>query len=247
MPATYYIGTSGWHYAHWRGRYYPESLAPAAWLAWHARHFNTVEINASFYRLPSANAVRGWLQDTPPGFVFALKASRYITHMKKLRAPRASTRALFRVVRALGPKCGPILFQLPPRWRCDPGRFAAFLRALPCKHDYAFEFRDPTWHTPQVYVLLRRYRAAFCIYQLAGFESPHVLTADFAYVRLHGPAAFAYGSSYSDAALAAWAREIGGWKKVKRVYVYFDNDEAGYAARNAGTLRALLDSRHAHD
>jgi uncharacterized protein YecE (DUF72 family) len=180
------------------------------------------------------------VQDTPSGFVFALKASRYITHMRKLRAPRATTRALFKVAHALGPKCGPILFQLPPRWRCDLPRLAAFLRTLPTRYDYAFEFRDPSWHRPEVYALLRRHHAAFCIYHLAGFESPHVRTAAFAYVRLHGPAAHGYGGSYSDAALAAWVEEIRGWKALQRVYVYFDNDEAGYAVRNAQQLGRLL-------
>jgi len=246
MPATYYIGTSGWHYPHWRGRYYPAALLPAGWLGHYAREFGTVEINASFYRLPSVSAVRSWVRDTPDGFVFALKASRFITHMKKLRAPRASTRALLRVTRVLGTKCGPILFQLPPRWRCDLKRLAAFLKALPQDREYAFEFRDPTWHTPEVYALLRRHQAAFCIYDLAGFESPHVLTADFAYLRLHGPSSWAYGGSYSDAALAAWAEELRRWRRLQRVYVYFDNDQAAYAVRNALTLKSLL-NRHAHD
>ena len=240
MTATYYIGTSGWHYPHWRGRFYPDDLPAHEWLRYYAQHLDSVEINASFYRLPSMSAVRSWVQDAPANFTFALKASRYITHMRKLRAPHASTHALFKVARALGAKCGPILFQLPPRWRCNPKRLADFLRALPRGHDYAFEFRDPSWHNPEVYALLRRHRAAFCMYQLAGFESPHVLTADFTYVRLHGPAAYGYGGLYSDAALAAWVDEIRGWKKLRRVYVYFDNDEAAYAVRNARTLRALL-------
>jgi len=246
MPATYRIGTSGWHYPHWRGRYYPQALPASDWLAHYAHEFDTVEINASFYRTPSTSAVRRWVENTPPGFVFALKASRYITHLRKLRAPRTSCRALFRVARALGRKCGPILFQLPPHWRCNPERLAAFLRALPRGFDYAFEFRDPSWHRPDVYALLRRHRAAFCIYQLAGFESPHVITANFAYVRLHGPASSAYSGSYSDAELAAWAREIRGWKRLRRVYVYFDNDEAAYAVDNAPILKSML-SRHAHD
>jgi uncharacterized protein YecE (DUF72 family) len=243
MATAYYVGTSGWHYPHWRGPFYPHNLAPAAWLGFYARQFATVEINSSFYRLPSLAALRAWRQATPPGFSFALKASRYITHMKKLRAPRQSLRVFLGVTRALGKRCGPLLFQLPPRWRCNPERFAAFLRALPKNRECAFELRDRSWHNPEIYALLRRYNAAFCIYELAGFESPHTLTADFAYIRLHGPSAWAYAGCYSPDVLAQWAQRIRAWKKLRRVYVYFDNDEAAYATRNALELRALLEGR----
>jgi uncharacterized protein YecE (DUF72 family) len=245
MGTAYYVGTSGWHYPRWQGLFYPRDLAPAAWLGYYAQHFATVEINASFYRLPSSATARVWKNATPAGFTFAIKASRYITHMKKLRAPRASLRAFLAVTRALGNKCGPLLFQLPPRWRCNPERLAAFLKALPANRECAFELRDPSWHSPEVYALLRRYNAAFCIYELGGFESPQVITADFAYIRLHGPAAYAYGGSYSASALETWANRIRSWKKLRRVYVYFDNDEAGYAARNALMLRTLLEGRRA--
>jgi len=245
MVASYYIGTSGWHYPHWQGPFYPRDLAPAAWLDYYALHFATVEINSSFYRLPSHAAARAWKNATPVGFTFAIKASRYITHMKKLRAPHTSLRAFLAVTQALGNKCGPLLFQLPPRWRCNPERLAAFLRALPKNRECVFELRDPSWHNPEVYALLRHYNVAFCIYELAGFESPQVITADFAYIRLHGPATYAYGGSYSESALEVWAERIHGWKQLRRVYVYFDNDEAGYAVRNALALRALLEGRHA--
>lgn len=245
---SYHIGTSGWHYPHWQGRFYPPTVARAAWLHYYAQHFATVEINASFYRLPSRAAARAWKNATPAGFTFAIKASRYITHMKKLRAPRTSLRAFLAVTQALGTKCGPLLFQLPPRWRCNPERLEAFLRALPKNRECVFELRDPSWHNPQVYALLRRHNAAFCQYELGGFVSPHVITADFTYIRLHGPSASAYGGCYSDNALKKWAARIRGWKKLRRVYVYFDNDEAGYAARNALSLRTLLEgSEHDHD
>ena len=247
MAATYYIGTSGWHYPHWQGPFYPPTLPASAWLEYYVRHFDSVEINNSFYRLPSLATARAWRDTAPPGFIFAMKASRYITHMKKLREPRRSLRTFLAVARALDRKCGPLLFQLPPRWRCNPARLAAFLRALPRGREYAFEFRDRSWHAPEVYALLRRHNAAFCIYQLAGFEAPRVLTADFAYIRLHGPAGYAYGGSYTDPDLAIWAREIRGWKSLRRVYVYFDNDEAGYAVQNALALQRLIEGRHARD
>jgi len=194
MGAFYYIGTSGWHYPHWQGPFYPQDLAPAAWLGYYAQHFATVEINASFYRLPSSATARAWKNATPAGFTFAIKASRYITHMKKLRAPRTSLRAFLAVTQALGNKCGPLLFQLPPRWRCNPERLAAFLRALPKNRDCAFELRDPSWHNPEVYTLLQRYNAAFCIYELAGFESPQIITADFTYIRLAWPRRLCYAA-----------------------------------------------------
>src|SRR4030067_2809272 len=130
MGASYYIGPSGGPYPHWQGPFYPRDLAPAAWLDYYAQHFATVEINSSFYRLPSQATARAWKMATPAGFTFAIKASRYITHMKKLHAPRASLRAFLAVTRALGNQCGPLLFQLPPRWRCHPGRLPASLHAV---------------------------------------------------------------------------------------------------------------------
>ena len=220
--------------------FYPDTLPSGQWLDFYAQQFTTVEINASFYRLPSLTTAHRWCAQTPSDFVFALKASRFITHRKRLRAPHTSLRRLLAVARALGGKCGPILFQLPPRWRCNLSRLIAFLEALPRGHDCVFEFRDASWHNRQVYALLRRHRAAFCVYHLAGFESPHVLTADFAYLRLHGSALSGYGGSYTDTVLGNWAQEIRGWKKLRRVYVYFDNDEAGYAVRNAQTLQSML-------
>jgi len=238
--AKFRIGTSGWHYPHWRDRFYPAGLPPAEWLGFYSQHLSSVEINASFYRQPSLATVRRWRDAVPASFVFSIKASRTITHMKKLRNPRRPLHALLSVAKALGSKAGPLLFQLPPRWHCNPERLAAFLRLLPANRESVFEFRDPSWHNPEVYALLRRHNAAFCIYDLAGVESPHVLTADFGYLRLHGPLTRAYAGAYSAAALAAWAEEIRGWRKLRHVYVYFDNDEAAHAVDNARQLRDLL-------
>lgn len=237
---TYRVGTSGWHYPHWQGVFYPADLRTPDWLGFYAGHLATVEVNATFYRLPSLATVRSWCGAVPADFVFAIKASRFITHRKKLREPRRSLAAFLKVVRAFGRHAGPVLFQLPPHWQCNPERLAAFLRALPAGLQTAFEFRDRSWHVPEVYALLRRHRAAFCIHELAGFESPHVLTADHAYVRLHGPARRAYRGSYPDDALRAWAAEIRTWKRLRQVHVYFDNDQSGHAVRNALALRALL-------
>jgi len=233
------IGTSGWHYEHWRGVFYPPGLAREQWLGHYAGFFDTVEINNSFYRLPSDAALHGWHDATPAGFLFSVKASRYLTHMKKLQEPQAGLAKLLPPLAALGDKLGPLLFQLPPRWRCNAPRLAEFLAALPAGREYTFELRDPSWHCPEVLELLRAHNAAFCIYDLAGFCSPLHVTADFAYVRLHGPGG-AYSGCYSDVALAQWVARIREWHGLRRVYVYFDNDQAGHAVQNALALKALL-------
>ncbi len=234
------IGTSGWHYDHWRGPFYPPDLPASDMLPFYARHFDTVEINNSFYRMPPPSAIQTWHATTPPDFLFALKGSRYLTHMKKLKDPLPGLANFLPRLDGLREKCGPILFQLPPRWRCDLDRLAVFLAALPPDHRYAFELRDPSWHARAIYDLLARHNAAFCAYDLAGFQSPVELTADFAYVRLHGPAG-AYQGCYDHQTLDQWARRIHGWSdRLRGVYVYFDNDQSGYAIRNALDLRALL-------
>jgi uncharacterized protein YecE (DUF72 family) len=239
MSGRFFIGTSGWHYPHWRGVFYPARLPAEQWLAHYALHFDTVEINRSFYRLPGAEAVAAWRGAVPAGFRFAVKASRYITHMKKLKDPRDSLAAFRRVARGLGRRLGPVLFQLPPNWRVDPGRLAGFLAALPRSWRCAFELRDPSWHCPEVYALLRRHPAAFCIYDLGGFTAPPEMTADFAYLRLHG-AGEPYAGRYGTRRLRDWAAAIRGWGRAGDVYVYFDNDEAGYAVADALELRRLL-------
>ena len=235
------IGTSGWHYKHWRGPFYPTDLPSSRMLSFYLNYFDTVEINNSFYHLPLADTFRNWQRQAEPGVRFAVKGSRYLTHMKKLKDPKAGLRRFFALVDLLGTKLGPVLFQLPPHWGCNASRLAEFLRALPRRHRYSFELRDPSWHVPEIYDLLARHNAAFCIYELAGFRSPTRLTADFAYVRLHGPGQKAYQGSYSYAALRSWHDRICRWQsELKAVYVYFDNDQRGYAAANALTLRKYV-------
>jgi uncharacterized protein YecE (DUF72 family) len=235
------VGTSGWHYKHWRGPFYPEPMPPRDMLAFYSRHFDSVEINNSFYRLPTAAAVEEWREATPEGFCFAVKGSRFLTHMKKLKDPEAGLARFLPPVEGLGEKLGPILFQLPPRWRVDEGRLAAFLGALPACHRYSFELRDPSWHTRTVYDLLGRHNAAFCVYDIGGFQSPVVITADFTYVRLHGPLAEKYQGSYGAYALDAWAARVREWRReLKSVYFYFDNDIGGHAVQDALLLRSML-------
>ena len=206
----------------------------------YVQHFDTVEVNNSFYRLPTTTALRDWNKIAPGKFCFAVKASRFLTHMKKLKDPKPGLRRFLERVDALERKLGPILFQLPPGWRCNFERLASFLAVLPRKHRSAFEFRDPTWHQQTIYSLLRRYNSAFCVYELAGFQSPIEITADFAYIRLHGPDA-AYQGRYTEKQLAGWAEQIRHWqRRLTDVYVYFDNDQHGYAALNALELKRIL-------
>ena len=234
------IGTSGWHYPHWRGPFYPEKLPASKMLEHYTRHFDTVELNNTFYRLPVVTGLENWRASTPKNFLFAAKGSRFLTHMKKLKDTGRGIDNFFERVNHLGKKLGPIVFQLPPFWQVNPERLDAFLSALPRRRRYAFELRNPTWHNDEIYGILRRHNAAFCIFEIAGFRSGFEITADFTYVRLHGPGA-AYQGTYSPAALHDWARRIRDWQKTLRaIYVYFDNDQAAYAVHDALALKRLL-------
>jgi uncharacterized protein YecE (DUF72 family) len=234
------IGTSGWSYRHWKGPFYPGDLPAERYLPFYAGRFPTVEINSTFYRLPEERTLAQWRDCVPDGFVFAVKGSGFITHRKKLRDPLSTLPPFFARIAALRDKLGPVLFQLPPRWGFDPERFTAFLRALSGDFRYVFEFRDPGWFTPSTREELIRRRAAFCIYDLGGRLSPEEVTADFAYVRLHGPAG-PYRGLYDAGALAGWARKARAWSaEGKRVYCYFNNDQEGFAARNALQLQEML-------
>ncbi|MBV9300583.1 MAG: DUF72 domain-containing protein [Acidobacteriaceae bacterium] len=235
------IGTSGWHYKHWVGAFYPQRTPGSKMLAYYCENFDTVELNNSFYHLPKQTSLESWRDSTPAGFCFAAKGSRFLTHMKKLKDAEQGLARFLDTIEALEHKLGPILFQLPPNWELDLPRLSAFLNLLPRSHHYAFEFRNPTWSTPATYDLLRRHNIAYCVFDLAGTQSPIEVTADFAYVRLHGPGG-KYQGSYSDAALRQWAKRISIWRReLKAVYMYFDNDQAAYAAHNALTLKQLLD------
>lgn len=237
------IGTSGWHYKHWVGRFYPEKLLASKMLAYYEQRFDTVEINNSFYRLPKTETLSAWRDATPKNFEFAIKASRFLTHNKKLKEPENALNNFLPRAEALGEKLGPILFQLPPKWRLNLDRLSEFLEALPRHNRYTFEFREPSWLVPPVYDLLGKHNSAFCIYELAGFQSPLRITADWTYVRLHGPGG-KYQGSYQEAVLEKWAGRIRDWaKELKSIYLYFDNDQAGYAAFNALTLKKLIEQR----
>jgi len=241
MSCDIRIGTSGFHYKHWVGCFYPDKTPAGRMLDFYLQHFDTVELNNSFYRLPTASAFECWRDATPENFIFAVKASRFLTHNKKLKDPENALDNLLPRAAHLGKKLGPILFQLPPKWKVNVERLRNLLAILPRDLRYAFEFREFSWMKPEVNQALTEFNAAFCIYQLAGYHSPLDVTADFTYVRLHGPAAGKYQGCYSDTRLAEWARQIEKWaRELEAIYVYFDNDQAGYAANNALTLKKMV-------
>ena len=209
-------------------------------LAYYVERFDTVELNNSFYHLPSEAAFEGWRRSTPPGFTFAVKGSRFITHMKKLKDGEQSLPNFIPRAELLAEKIGPILFQLPPHWKLNLERLEEFLSLLPPAHRYTFEFREHSWLTDETYSSLRNHNAAFCIYELDRFLSPLIISADWSYVRLHGPGA-KYQGKYGRKGLQPWADWIREQREsLKAIYVYFDNDQAGYAVEDALMLKEMV-------
>lgn len=242
MAGKIHIGTSGWSYKHWRGNFYPADVRVKDHFAYFQKYFKTVELNNPFYHLPPKQTFINWKNTVSDDFVYAVKASRYITHMKKLKEPAESLANFLENVVGLEEKLAVILFQLPPGWEINIGRFTEFLGKLPKEHRYTFEFRNTTWYDERIYNLLKQYNCAFCIYELAGHVSPMEVTADFVYIRLHGPGD-KYQGSYPEQTLQEWADKCKEWSKEgKDVFVYFDNDQEGYAAFNAIRLRELTDA-----
>jgi uncharacterized protein YecE (DUF72 family) len=233
------IGTSGFVYAHWRGVLYPPDLPQRRWLQRYASVFDTVELNNTFYRLPASTAVERWRAETPPGFTFAAKGSRFLTHMKRLLDPVPGLARYFEPVRHLRHKLAVVLWQLPPRWQANPDRLAAFLEALPGGVRHAFEFRDASWYSAAVCDLLDAHGAAFCEHDLLDLQPPR-LTGGFRYVRFHGRTG-KYQGRYGGRSLAPWAADLAGWsRRGGDAFVYFNNDLGGHAVRDALDLRALL-------
>ena len=238
--ATVHIGTSGWHYKHWLGDFYPPKFPPAKMLQWYTREFHTVEINNSFYRLPDEKTFREWAARVPPGFLFAVKASRFLTHMKRLKDAKDPIDLFFSRARHLGPHLGPVLFQLPPKWKADPGRLRDFLDVLPKDNSYAVEFRDDTWYTQEIFRLLQQHNVALCLHDWHTEAWAQELTANSCYIRFHGTSG-RYAGNYPDHLLQDWANKIRGWAhRLTNVYAYFNNDVGGHAIRNARSLRAAL-------
>jgi uncharacterized protein YecE (DUF72 family) len=237
----YYIGTSGWHYDDWRGRFYPEKLPRNRWLEFYAQHFPTVELNNSFYRLPSENAFTGWYNSSPPDFRYAVKVSRFITHIKRLKDCNEAVANFMSRAGILKEKLGPLLYQLPPSMHRNDERLESFLNILPRGLKHVIEFRHESWLVDEVFDILRRYNTGLCVFDMPELTSPLLATADFAYIRFHGSGSL-YSSCYTDEELADWAKRIADLAKgLDSVYIYFNNDVQGFAIRNAATIRRFLE------
>lgn len=237
------IGTSGYQYDDWRGRFYPHDLPKSRWLEHYARTFDTVEINNTFYRLPRPEVFTAWRRQAPRGFLYAVKMSRFATHMKHLRDPEQTLGRFFEGAENLGPTLGPILVQLPPRWNADAERLDAFLRAAPRRHRWAVEVRNASWLAEPVYAVLRRHRAALVLHDLLPAH-PRVVTAPFTYLRFHGASGGKYAGTYDDVELENEARWITKQLAEGRdVYAYFNNDVGGHAVEDALRLRARMTAR----
>lgn len=246
--ARLFIGTSGWTYSSWKGAFYPDDLPSRRYLEFYARVFGTTEVNYSFYRLPRPSTYEKWAAQVPDDFVFALKASRFITHVKRLVDVEEAWEAFVRNGLALGPHLGPILLQFPPSLRCDRKALANFLRVAqrPAAKSrplrLAFEFRHESWFTEAIYALLRRHRAALCIADSPRYPRRDEATAEFVYIRFHGRTEL-FASKYTDEELAEEARRIRRYvRDGLDVYAYFNNDASGHAVANAKTLGRLLRS-----
>ena len=241
--ARAWIGCSGWVYDHWVGVLYPPGLAKARWRQAYTDAFDTVELNASFYRWPGTRRFQDWGRSLPDGFRMAVKASQWISHRRRLVDPEGAwARRLTEAWEGLGDRAGPVLVQLPADHPPDLGRLSAFLDGVPPRVPLAFELRHPGWHDEATYALLERHGAAYVVMSGANLRCELRATASFVYVRLHGPSPeHLYDQPYSDADLAWWADRVREWLAQDRdVWVYFNNDGRGWAVRNAQTLRRLL-------
>lgn len=248
--ARVFIGTSGWTYSSWKGVFYPADFPSRHYLEFYAREFSTTEVNYSFYHLPRTSTYEKWAAQVPGHFVFALKTSRFITHIKRLLEIEEAWKTFVQNALALGPHLGPVLLQFPPSFRCDRKRLGAFLRGAqrpaPKSHPLrlAFEFRHESWFTEEIYALLRQHNAALCIADSPRYPRRDEVTADFVYIRFHGRTEL-FASKYTDAELAEEAKRIRRYlRDGLDVYAYFNNDALGHAVANARTLRRLSEGRH---
>jgi uncharacterized protein YecE (DUF72 family) len=238
------IGTSGYQYPHWKARFYPDDIPKKQWFGYFAQHFDTVEINNTFYNLPGAETFDQWHDHAPQGFLYVLKYSRYGSHIKKLKDPDQHVPNFLDVARKLKSHLGPILVQLPPGWSFDPERLETFLSALPKDQRWALEFRNRSWLCDQTFELLRQHDAALCIHDMVE-DHPRELTASWTYLRFHGPGP---GGNYSHQALTAAADRVADYLNQQiDVYAYFNNDAEGYALDNAAKLKEYVASRTGRD
>jgi uncharacterized protein YecE (DUF72 family) len=234
------IGCSGWIYKHWRDLFYPKGLPARRWFEFYAEHFDTVEINNSFYRLPPPETFDKWREQAPDGFCYAVKANRFITQAKKLLDPEEPLERMMKAVRHLGDRTGPILYQLPPSLRINLDRLEQFLKALPTDVTSVFEFRDRSWYVDETYALLDRYNSSFCVHDMRGSASDRIAVGPIAYLRFHGGEG-KYWGRYSDKKLLSCADWILDQARSGRpVWAFFNNDIHAHAIHDAQTLKSMI-------
>jgi uncharacterized protein YecE (DUF72 family) len=235
------IGTSGWSYGDWGGGiFYPDELSEKEWLEYYAKYFSSVELNASFYHLPSAKTFTNWRLRTPKDFIVSVKISRYLTHIKKLNDPREPWQRFINNARALKEKLGPILVQLPPNLKVNGKNLDAFLNLVPKNYKIALEVRHKSWLNKEIYAILNKHKTCLVFTYGEGLPIKEEITTNWLYLRLHGPEGL-YGSKYTKVQLKKFTKKIKNWQKeVKEIYVYFNNDTSGYAIVNAKALKKLI-------
>jgi uncharacterized protein YecE (DUF72 family) len=238
--STIRIGTSGWHYDHWIGRFYPEKMRKENWLEYYAQHFDTVEINNTFYHMPREQTMSNWRDKVPADFLFAVKASRYITHIKKLHNTAEEVARFFALADLLGSRLGPILYQLPPNLHKNLERLDEFILSLPKRDSAVFEFRDKSWYDQETFDLMNRRGVALCVHDMGDKAPPRLVTGGLAYVRFHGTDG-RYAGNYPDHVLHDWADWLlAQIPNVRAIYAFFNNDISGHALNNARTLRQIM-------
>ena len=234
------IGTSGWYYDHWKEVFYPASLPKSKWFEHYAQHFDTVEINNTFYHLPKEQSLQRWHKLAPEGFRYAVKANRFITHIKKLKDTSEPLERFFERINLLKSNLGPILYQLPPSLHKNLNLLETFIKLLGKRKTAVFEFRHESWYSDDTFELLRKFNVGFCIHDMPGKESPRVVTTDIVYVRFHGTTG-RYSGSYPKSALREWAKWLKAQAKNARgIYAYFNNDAQAHAIKNAKQLKEQL-------
>ncbi|MDH7599999.1 MAG: DUF72 domain-containing protein [Sedimentisphaerales bacterium] len=235
-----YVGCSGWSYGDWAGRFYPKDLPTSRWFEYYSRQFNTVELNNTFYHMPRPTTVARWLAQAPAGFLYAVKAHRSITHLRRLRSVDQQVETFWQVISGLDRRLGPVLYQLPPGLHLDLALLEGLLQCIPQGQVAVVEFRHKSWYVDAVFDMLQRHGAGFCVHDMAGSVSPRLCISGLIYLRFHG-ATGRYRGSYTDGVLSDWADWVLGQKDVKAIYAYFNNDIEGHAVRNAMSFRAMLD------
>jgi len=239
-----FIGTSGWMYDHWKGNFYPKNLSKDKMLKYYSTQFRTVEINNTFYKLPKKNTVINWYQKSEDNFLFSVKANRYITHMKNLKDCEEPISNSLKKIKNLKEKLGPILFQLPPQWHKNYSRLKNFLDVLNEDFLYVIELRHPSWFTEEIFQLLRDKNVSLCIHDITGDFTPQKITADFIYIRFHGPEGN-YHKKYSNNEISIWTEKIFKWYNENiTIFVYFNNDAYGRSTENASEMVKELKNKY---